>query len=757
MDMSNYPAPVESQEDLRQREEQAANEERNAKIDSIQEALLAKRRKWIAWKQSRSIDERINNDLDVYYGRADPADAESTNAPKWFESRTVAQKRTASNRSRVRINATAAKTDAAVARVQEILFPIDDRNFAANATPVPDIDKMSNDETPVLNAPPRPNGDATRVKDIAAQFLEEANRKAKAMEDEIADQLDEFEYPRIGRSVIEMGGICGTGILKGPFTYVRKRRVSQMGIVNRGGQDVATIVVRQVDDLRPRSEEVDPRNFFPDPDCLGDIRKASGVFERRSISRKGLRELGDRPGYLRDRIAATLREQPKMTVTDPVREERDVRDFLLTENYEMWEYHGELDTQQIAALMGVSEAEVDPMQSVKVCIVMVNDRVIGAYEYIVKCEGTIYDVFNWKKDRGSIFGYGIVWAYRTQQRVINAAWRATMDQTGLSAGTNVVMKRDKISSADGDNTLGGRKLWLAENDVEDVRAAFAVFDINSKLKDFIALLEIAKQLGDEEINLPQIMQGFKGTAPDQVTSLLALLSKAEGVLRKVVKQYDDDVTKPHITRYHDYNMTWSEREDIKGDAFVSARGADELFMRDMRTQVTMLLANLSANPLFADWLKPKELLDQIARGGYLRAESVIKSKDEYDADMRARSQNQPQDPRIVAAGMQLQGKREEIADRQQQRAVDMQLHVNDQQVRAAELAYARQREQGEYLIEMTRIQNDRDTEFAKLANERNMSVAELLAHWKIATLEIDSKHQLFNAEAQLRRSTGEGI
>ncbi len=44
-----------------------------------------------------------------------------------------------------------------------------------------------------------------------------------------------------------------------------------------------------------------------------------------------------------------------------------------------------------------------------------------------------------------------------------------------------------------------------------------------------------------------------------------------------------------------------------------------------------------------------------------------------------------------------------------------------------------------------------------IAAEREMTMAQVKAEFGIKAMDIDSKHQLFNAEAGLRRETGEGI
>jgi prophage antirepressor-like protein len=186
-------------------------------------------------------------------------------------------------------------------------------------------------------------------------------------------------------------------------------------------------------------------------------------------------------------------------------------------------------------------------------------------------------------------------------------------------------------------------------------------------------------------------------------------------------------------------MKHNPREDIKGDSQVMARGADVLFMRDLRAQVTLLMAKLTESPKFAPWLKEKELLEEIARSGYINPTRVIKTEDQYKRDAQAAAQSSPPDPRIVAEELRLKGKAMQVADQKEQRQVDVALAQNSDKLRVAELM------------------QKRDEAFARLAADQKMSVAQLLQQWKIALVDVDAENQRFNAEAQLRRDTGEGI
>jgi hypothetical protein len=108
---------------------------------------------------------------------------------------------------------------------------------------------------------------------------------------------------------------------------------------------------------------------------------------------------------------------------------------------------------------------------------------------------------------------------------------------------------------------------------EDVQKAFWVFEVQSHQAEIAAIIDLAQKFADEETSLPQIAQGEQGTAPDTVGGMSILMNSANTVLRRIVKQYDDEVTRPHIRRYYDWNMQYNEDEEIKGDFEIDARGS----------------------------------------------------------------------------------------------------------------------------------------------------------------------------------------
>ena len=117
----------------------------------------------------------------------------------------------------------------------------------------------------------------------------------------------------------------------------------------------------------------------------------------------------------------------------------------------------------------------------------------------------------------------------------------------------------------------------------------------------MSIFTAARQLADEETNLPLIAQGEQSEHITQTAQGMSmLLNSANIVLRRAVKNFDDDVTRPHVQAYYNWNMQFNDKREIKGDFSVDARGSGALIARETQQQRLLQFAQVSAqNPEFS--------------------------------------------------------------------------------------------------------------------------------------------------------------
>lgn len=694
-------------------------------IDRLYQLFTKMRDQWVqARATTTDVEKRWRKNAQLYFG-------EHTNSTGEFENTLrngpPARKSQDGNRSRVVINIVRPKVDQAVARMCEILFPVDDRNWGLKPTPMPELADMvkSNAQT-VDPQTGQPTG-FTAAQEAEA-ITQAAKQSADAMERSIDDSLTECKYNGESRKGIEDAVRLGTMVLYGPFPA---RQTSKIWLPQGDGTQVLEIN----ESIVPASERLDPWDVFFDPSCGNDHQNGRGFFVRRMVTRKQLRKLVGLPGYDTDTIREILRSPPQKL---RVAEGRIIRDMINEDAYEMWTYHGEMEPEEMEML---SSRTGDPLKDVDFgVLVIVNDKVVGAMDSWVADRTLPVDVYCWRKADDSPFGYGLPDELEHQQRVVNSAWRQVMDNGRTSLGGQIVMKKGMIIPQNGSYEITPNKVWLAKDELDDVRAAMTVFEFNSHLEELLAIAQAAMQFADTESSMPQIMGGERGSAPETVGGMVMLYNNANAVLRQRVKLYDDSITKPHISRYYDWKMANDPDPAIKGDYEIDARGSTALVERDIQNQAILNLAAITNNPRYTPHLREREELKAILKAFKVNPEEIMKPEDQVQQDAQAQAeQGAPMDPRVQAAQIIAQSKAEEM------------------QVKRETLAYNVERERAESEQAMMDAQLERDITIAKLEQDGIQSRDEMAAKERLELIKINDERQRFNAEMAVKVRQGSGI
>ena len=567
------------------------------------------------------------------------------------------------------------------------------------------------------------------MSDEVKAILKAAKDMASEMERYIDDALTECHYDAEARALIADGVRLGTGIIKGPFP------------VNQTSKAWVSGAMQFTESVMPGSACVDPRNIFPDPACGGDHQNGRGIFERAEMSRKQLRKLAKIPGFDPEAIRKVLAEEPKWV---QCLDKKPVSTPKSGAPYEVWHYHGEIEPDEYNCLNGrmkqasEDEPESDILEVDFAVLVIVNDIVIGALPSWVQDKTVPYDFWSWRKEKNSPWGHGLPSELAHAQAVVNGAWRQVMDHARYTLGAQIVMKRDIVVPQNGSWDWEPIKFWYAKKDTDDVSRAFATFQIDARLNELLSIAKAAMEFADMESSMPQIMGGEQGAAPETVGGMVMLFNNATAVLRQRVKLYDDAITRPHLSRYYDYMMADQNVPDsAKGDLEIDARGSSALLEKDIQNQAWINLANITSNPRYAPYLKVEEELKLVLKAFRANPEQLMKDPKQVEQELAAAPP--PVDPRVETAKITAESKRLEI----------------EQKDRA--LAYNTERERAEG--EQNRADNQlaREIAIADLEMKANDGAQSRASAERLKLLDLETKRQLFNAEAALRVNTGEGI
>jgi len=649
---------------------EAMSPEDRRRVNEAAEAICNDKEKLALEQVSKksTIESRALDDMRQYHGR--------------YPTKTESQL-DAANQSKVFANLTRPKTNAWSARIGDILFPTDDKNWSIGPTPVPEISNKLQDSRfdarrlakqasmygllafqatdAVYKAEmTAKEQEAARQAQPLAQtavelqgIVDEAKAKAEAMQDEIDDQLTEAKYGEKARMSIKEMCKLGTAIMKAPLSKTRVRGKWQV-IDNEWDLDLET-------DPRPDAQRVDFWDFFPDMNAR-TVDEAEFFFERHLMTKRDMRTLAKKPGFNRSIISQLLRTEPKSQAPNYLQNIREItgnQNVTLENRYIVWEYSGALTGQEIDSL---ARAMLDPKQAAEV-IEATHDEDPLREQMVVLwfCDGKplkigphpldsgepVYSVSCFVDDPTSIFGFGVPYLARNAQAIINAAWRLMMDNADMSVGPQVVINRNVLEPADGDWNLHGFKEWLwqlGKTLPPGSPDPFQIYQTNSNLQYLLEVIRLAMVFLDEEISLPLVAQGEQGAHIETAEGRGMLMNAANVIFRDAVRNWDDRITVPVLTRYYDWNMQHSGKEHIKGDMEVKARGSSVLLVRDQQTaNLQLFLTQFGESQIYGPYIKHVDGLREVSKTMMLEHSKLVKSDEDIDAEEEER-QNQPQTP-----------------------------------------------------------------------------------------------------------------
>ena len=650
-----------------------------------------------------SIEKRWLEDYRQFHGEYDPD---------------TAAKLAEGDGSEVYVNLTRNKTNAFEARLGDMLFPTDDRNFGIKPTPIPVLSELASQK----NMPEA---------EEAKRLLDIAKKAAEAMTNEIEDQLIESRYQPICRDAIHDAALIGTGIIKGPVVV---GKVLKSWIVDDDGS--TTLEIKE--DLRPGTQYVDPWNFYPETSATS-MEYSTRNYERHELTRKQVIELIQTPGYLKDQIRLVLGEDPansQQTSSDyrsQLRAVTGITESNDNNNYEMWEYNGPIDKDDLLS----AGVEVDEDEFVEYCgtILFIGSHVVRVSLHPMDTEDQLYRVYNLEKDRSSIFGFGVPYLMRNPQKVMCGAWRMILDNGGLSAGPQVVIDEDAITPYDNKYTVTPMKLWKKKKSNVPVRDAFEIYNITNNQADLMNIFSTARQLADEETNLPLIAQGEQSSAITKTAhGMEMLMNSANIVLRRAVKNWDDDVTTPHITAYYNWNMQFNPKPEIKGDFTIDARGTSALLAREMQQHRLMQLAQVAAsNEEFAirtDW---EGLYKQLVKHFQIAKDDVLLSQEKVDEIIENRANQQPAIDPVQEAKIQI--------DQQKLQMEWEKFQLQLQQEREIKLADLASREN----ITLEQLQANTGIQLQREQNKRDIAAGNMTLKQTEQALRMENMEQGFDS------------
>jgi hypothetical protein len=558
-------------------------------------------------------------------------------------------------RSKAFIRLTRTKVKTYDARMMDIKFPAnEDKDWSIEPTPVPDLNPQILEDLAVQvfeQTGVVPTDD--QIKKIIVDF---AADQARNMEKEIADQLAEFDYRSVIREVIHSGHVFGTGILKGPMVkQLNTKRWMRVG--NEWKQLSITRLI-------PSAQFVPVWDIYPDMSAM-HVKDARYMWQKHLYTKNRLYKLSTRSDFKGKAIRAYMEAYPKGNAEYKHYEEslRQMSSnsntdgdsqFPKNEKYELHERWGFMDTDDAKDLLpSVEESVWDEMGPEVACnIWLIDDIIIKAVISPVEGAELPYYFYYFDKDETSIFGDGIPEIMRDPQMLYNASVRAMLDNAAISAGPIIEANIDLLADGEDPTELFPFRVFQRVGaGIDANQQAIRVTKLPSYTNEFLGLVEFFQGTADDSTTIPRTMSGLNemgGTSPGgkTATGMSMLMGAANITLKDQVHFMDEGVTKKFIRAMYFWNMEFNNKDSIKGDFNIVARGSKSLVAKEVKMeQINQFLA-MTNNEIDNQYIKRDVLLRELSevfdldKLGFVRTQEEVTANQQQDAEASKRMQDQ---------------------------------------------------------------------------------------------------------------------
>jgi len=557
-------------------------------------------------------------------------------------------------RSKAFLSFTRSKVKTVTSRMTDLLFPANGKkNWGIQPTPIPELSPEVKQNIMEQIQQLSQSGQLPSQEQIMRILNDEANRRSDNMQKEMEDQLAELAYRDIIRNCIHSGGIYGTGILKGPLA---KEKIAKRWFPDGKGNWVTV----EIPSMLPYCEFVPIWDIYPDMSARKseDMRY---IFQRYSMNRNQLYELGLRSDFNGDAINAYLKAYPEGDASYKTHEEQ-LRAMASgpettssqeheqlgaggpvyrTGKFEVLEYWGFLSSKDIIAL-GIDIPEEQLGLEFAANIWMIGDVIVKGIMSPLRGVTFPYHFYYYEKDDTSIFGEGIPTIMRDVQTLLNAAIRAMLDNAAISAGPIIEANMNLLEPGEDPTDLFPFRVFKRDGvGLEAQQNAITVHTLPSYTQEFMLMVNMFVDLADEVTTTPRYLagndqMGKSGGAQRTASGLSMLMSAANITLKDQVKNFDDGITVPFIKGLYFWNMQFNYKPDIKGDFEVDAKGSSSLIAKEVMSEHLNTFLQATTNDIDMMYIKRDNLLREVVKNLDLDALDLIKSRDQVKIEQKQR-------------------------------------------------------------------------------------------------------------------------
>lgn len=532
------------------------------------------------------------------------------------------------DRSKAYPRVTRVKCISVLARIMNLMFPGNERNWAITAGPEPDLSQadvmqalqevIAKNQAAGIDTPPT-------KKDLQGAINALAKEKAEALSVVLDDYLQELggdqtqDYITINRQVVGSGILYGTGVLLGPFAREQRQVRWELDAQGMPFKD------EQVK-YKPQFEFLPVWDYYPDMSAK-NLRTDDGYFVRRIMSKRQVRALADRAGFFRHIVMDYLQAEGQKGNYKPRQVDTELRTMGLKINvneqkaessrYEVLTWYGPVEVKHLlAAQVEGIPRDMLPDDELPAEVWRIDNRIIAVMLspwYVLGADVRTCHTFIFDEDDTSPLGNGLPNVMRDSQMAICASARMLLDNCGVVCGPNLELNTDLLRPDQDLTSVHAYKRWYREGTGADAQQpAVRNVSIDSHIAELMQVIDLFMNFADAETFVGPATGGDMSRGPSEPLRTAAGASMLRGdaalPFKDIVRNFD------MFTQSMIHSLVWfcrklGQHPDTDGDFNVVARGATSLISKEIRgMQVDQLAATL--RPEEMEHVDPRKLIEK---------------------------------------------------------------------------------------------------------------------------------------------------
>ena len=490
-------------------------------------------------------------------------------------------------------------------RIVDLMFQSGDPHWDATSTPVPN----TMDGNPI----------------VIQAYKDEMERRSEMMKEEMSDQLIDLKYEDKLKSAIMEGCIIGTGVVKGVIPGFKS--IQQWAMMS-GAWDVVNSEIPFPDMSGCSVFDIytDPYAYF--------VEDMSGCFERHILNRQQFSDLKENTQFDAEVIKEILRNSQKgnHVALYHETERRKIAGIAdtsasLADRYDVLEYWGQVPGHMlVSAGLEVEDEAETYWANVWTC----SGQTILAKIMPMKKQRIPYNFFIYARVPHQFWGVGPARMMRHSQYTINGAVRSLLDNLAISSGPQVEVDVRMLKKGEDPSLVMPWRVWLKEGG-DPTAQAVRFYQPDSKANELTAMIDLFRKNADEETAIPSYTHGEQIPGLNKTASGMSMLMGAANVtIKSIVKNLEDFCIRPLLESLFDWNMQWSEREEIKGDINIDVRGSSALIAKEMQSQRLIEFLQMTANPIDLQYVDRSYLLREAANALDIDADKAVPDLTQYE-------------------------------------------------------------------------------------------------------------------------------